>query len=264
MKGIIYYHSNSGNTKLASQYLSHKLNQVNFDLFDVSENPPLDLNPYKVVGFATWTYFLGVPPFFEQFIRDLPNRSGKPAFLLNTFGIMSGQTLKLLAKLLTKKGFAVIAGHSFHTPESYPPYIVKGWDQVDAPTVKELEQFDRFIGQLNQQLSVINAETTINKSKIKIGLFNHFMRPYSIKKARKQMGNLQVDPTLCVNCGICRDVCLYQAIELNPGPVFSMNNCYGCWACFNHCPEKAIFTAKIKGSGHYSNPVDSFTAKLSC
>ncbi|MCP5098145.1 MAG: hypothetical protein GY943_21565 [Chloroflexi bacterium] len=25
-------------------------------------------------------------------------------------------------------------------------------------------------------------------------------------------------------------------------PIINADNCHACWACFNHCPEQAIFT----------------------
>jgi len=61
------------------------------------------------------------------------------------------------------------------------------------------------------------------------------------------MGEKFIEETLCNECGICKKLCPNGAIELNPKPVFDMDRCYGCWACYNHCPEKAIYTKKVKG-----------------
>jgi hypothetical protein len=36
---------------------------------------------------------------------------------------MSGRTLRILERKVTARGFVVIAGHSLHTPECYPPII---------------------------------------------------------------------------------------------------------------------------------------------
>jgi len=263
MQGILFYHSNSGNTQFVCNTLQHQLQAVELTLHNVAHTPLPDLNPFDIVGFATWTYFLGLPPFFQSFLNDLPQQTGKPAFALNTFGMMSGQALKQLSDKLTTKGFVVMAAHSLHTPESYPPYIIKGWDSVDAPDTKLLDAFHKFMAELDEKLTQLNQDTPATKTKVKIGLFNHLLRPYSLTKARKQMGTLFVNTDLCTDCGICQEKCLYDAITLNPDPIFDTEKCHACWACFNHCPEKAIFTEKIKGVGHYAEPNPQFIEKMS-
>jgi ferredoxin len=262
MKGLFYYHSQSGNTALVCRFLSQKLASVSWDLFDIATGSASDLRPYDVVGFATWTYYLGLPPFFEQFLFNLPIQPGKPAFLLNTFGVMPGQALVKMDKALTAKGFTVLAGYSFHTPESYPPYIVKGWHSLEAPTPKELTEFDVFCAQLERHLEQIRAGTMPPAAKIKLDLFSRLLGPYSPAKVRHEMGALSVEPALCDQCGTCQQVCLYAAIDSSLPPVFTDEKCRGCWACFNHCPQKAIFTGKVKGNGHYHQPAEALTAKL--
>ena len=86
------------------------------------------------------------------------------------------------------------------------------------------------------------------KQKSKLAFFNHLMRPYSLAKARKQMGVHCFSMNLfALNVVFARMYALYHAIEMNPMPVFNTDNCHACWACFNHCPEQAIYTEKIRG-----------------
>lgn len=263
MKGLLFYHSNSGNTQSVCNYLQYKLQKVvNLTLHNVADSPLPDLNQFDIVGFATWTYFLGLPPYFQTFLDNLPQQMDKPTFALNTFGMMSGQALKLLTNQLNAKGFVVIAAHSLHTPESYPPYIIKGWDSVDAPDAKPLEDFHSFVAELDEKVTQLSQNAPAAKTKVRIGLFNHLLRPYSLPKARKQMGTLFVDANLCTECGTCQEICLYDAITMNPNPIFDTETCHACWACFNHCPEKAIFTTKIKGIGHYAEPNPKLVKKL--
>jgi ferredoxin/flavodoxin len=263
MKSLLCYHSQSGNTALVCRFLGQKLASASWDLFDIATGNPPELQLYDVVGFATWTYYLGLPPFFEQFLLNLPaQQPSKPAFLLNTFGVMPGQALVKMEKILTSKGFMILAGTSFHTPESYPPYIIKGWDSTESPTPKELAEFDAFIAQLECQLEQIRAGTTPRAAKIKLDLFSRLIGPYSPEKVRREMDVLSVDPVLCDQCGTCQEVCLYDAIESSLPPVFSAEKCRGCWACFNHCPQQAIFTSKVKGSGHYPRPAETLSVKL--
>jgi Fe-S-cluster-containing hydrogenase component 2 len=38
--------------------------------------------------------------------------------------------------------------------------------------------------------------------------------------------------------------------------------CCGCWACYNHCPRKAIYTPKMRGAGQYPKPLAELKKKL--
>jgi flavodoxin/Pyruvate/2-oxoacid:ferredoxin oxidoreductase delta subunit len=262
MKGLICYHSQSGNTALVCRFLSEKLASVSWDLFDIASGELPDLQLYDVIGFATWTYYLALPPFFEQFLLNLPSQTGKPVFVLNTFGVMPGQALSKMDKALTAKGFLILSGYSFHTPESYPPYIVKGWASLEAPTSKELAEFNAFCQQLEHHLEKIQAGTMPGAAKIKLDLFSRLIQPYSPAKVRREIGDLSVDVALCDQCGTCQQACLYEAISSSLPPIFSAEQCRGCWSCFNHCPQKAIFTGKVKDGGHYPHPAENFSAKL--
>jgi MinD superfamily P-loop ATPase len=53
-----------------------------------------------------------------------------------------------------------------------------------------------------------------------------------------------IDPSLCVNCGLCREVCRFDAIseDFNIIPM----KCEGCGACTLVCPSKAIRLEEVK------------------
>ena len=56
MKGIIFYYSGSGNTKLACQYISKNLTNIELELFDMVKAKEIpNLEPYDIVGFAAFT-----------------------------------------------------------------------------------------------------------------------------------------------------------------------------------------------------------------
>ena len=136
MKALLCYHSQSGNTALVSRFLSQKLASVSWDLFDIATSNPPDLRKYDLIGFATWTYYLALPPFFEQFLIDLPTQTGQTSLSAEHLWGHARPDVGKMDKVLTRKEFTVLVGSSFHTPESYPPYIVKGWAISRSPTPK--------------------------------------------------------------------------------------------------------------------------------
>lgn len=259
MRGLICYYSGSGNTKLACEEIAARTNSVDFELFDVVRNSNLKLADYELFGFATWADFFNPPQRMKMFLESVPRQTGRPAFVFNTFGGFSGKTLASLDRWTSKRGFHVIAGHSLHTPESYPPMIKRGQDFKDSPNEKELAAFKAFIKQLDDLAKPLATGETVPARRAGLA---RFMPALSREHSRKAMGEKLVDVDACTECGVCRDRCPYGAIELDPKPVFDQAKCHGCWACYNHCPAQAIFTKKIKGVPQYACPNDLLRRKL--
>ena len=255
MKGIILYYSGSGNTKLACQYISRNLTNIEIELFNIvkAEKTP-DFDLYDIVGFAAFTDFGGPSYLVQDFIEKIPQQNEKLAFVFNTYGFISGKTLLMLAKWVEERGFNVIAGYSLHTPENYPPMIVRGRGAEESPDDKEMADFKEFINDLKEIIDFYKNGKNIKKRKLKVGILGKALPTFSRTKARKDMGEKYVDEMLCDQCGICERGCPYNAITVASTPRFDMDKCYGCWWCYNHCPNKAIYTNKLRGEGHYPKP----------
>lgn len=261
MKAILFFHSNSGHTRRVCDYLCRQLPDAEWTLADMLQPAPPDLRGYNIAGFATWTYYMGVPPLVVDFIQSLPAQNQTPAFVLTTFGMMAGQGLKILDRAVRARGFMPVDGFSLHTPENYPPFVLKGqgWDSPNAPEPAALQPFQQFIVRLQNQL--ITPRST--KRPLRIGFWNSLMRPSPLKKVHKDMGLLQVDPTLCDGCGICQSACAYGAVQMdNLAPVFDTSACKACWNCFNQCPKKALSTARVGAVGQFSGLSPEFLQKL--
>jgi len=260
MSGLICYYSGSGNTKLACEAIAARTNAIDFELFDIVCNGMPEPDEYHLVGFAAWADFLDPPQRMRAFLESLPRQSHVPAFVFNTFGSFSGKTLATLDRWVRARGFHVVAGHSLHTPENYPPMINRGLGFKDSPNKKELAAFEAFIAQLDGLAKSLAAGETAPVRQI--GL-SRFMPAFSRTHSRKSMGEKFVDENACTECGVCRDRCPYGTIELSPKPIFNQAKCYGCWACYHHCPTQAIFTKKIKEVAQYAHPNDLLRKKLS-
>jgi len=263
MKGIIFYYSGSGNTKLACQYIGNKMKNIEVELFDmVRANDVPDLNNYDLVGFAAFADFFGPSQLVEQFIGNLPNQEGKLSFVFNTYGNMTGKTLLSFSKIVAAKGFNVVAGFSLKTPQSYVPQIVIGRGADIEPDDGKMVLFNEFIHELDEIAASFKNGEEIKSRKVRVGFLSRLMPTFPRTIARRDMGEKSVDESLCTECGICESGCPYSAIVLDPKPKFDMTKCYGCWYCYNHCPEKAIYTKKFRDVGHYPKPNAQFTEKM--
>jgi len=122
----------------------------------------------------------------QQFIESLPACS-LPAFVFNTYGMMNGKTLKLLSRWAGAKGFRVAHGFALHMPENYPSLIVGNMGNEQAPNPMELEQFHRFIDELDGLIGHFRQSGTIKTQPIKYGLASIFPA-FPRTRARKGHG----------------------------------------------------------------------------
>lgn len=263
MKGIIYYYSLTGNTVIACKYISERMKYVDFDLVGINntEVPIFNISKYDIVGFATFADWLAPPKLFNSFVKKLPVQNGKMAFIFNTYGNLSGKTLSIMKKLVKKKGFKIIGGHSLHTPENYPPLIANGMTRAEYPKKEDMTKFNEFISRLNTTLST-KRPYEIKGSAINIGFTNSLLPYFPRKSSKIMMGKLQIDKSRCNLCGVCEQTCAYQAVTLVEYPVFDSKKCYGCWACYNLCDMKAIYAKSLKKSGHYPGPAKDYIDKF--
>jgi ferredoxin/flavodoxin len=260
MKCLLCYFSGSGNTKLACDYIAGKIPGVQFDFHSIISPAAVAFEAFDVIGFAAFADLWGPSPRFKSFVNSLPFCPGKPAFVFNSFGMFNAATLGIMYKLVTKKGFRVIAGHSLHMPENIATMIVAGMANEQAPNKGEMARFNGFIKGLSDNLSSPEA---LGRAKGFRPPIIELLLPAMPRRVGKMgMGPKLVDAALCTRCGTCAKGCPYGAIRLDDLPRFDENKCMTCWICYNHCPTQAIYTKKYRGKGHYPAPIAAVREKL--
>lgn len=262
MKGALIYYSSTGNTELLCKYIASKISNANFDLYNVVKERPKNLEEYDIVGFLSPTNYFNIPKLLRAYIDNINYGNNKPAFILNTYGMMLGKTLHKFAKKLTNKGYHIIAAHKFNTPENYPPFIAKGLKNEQAPSKEEIKKLDDFISKLESLIEDINNEDKVKKALIKTGFLNSIIPAPSRRSIKKKAGQFKVIREKCSRCKSCIRLCPYDSIEYKNKPIFNANTCEYCFICFNHCPEKAIYTSEIRDGGHYSINNTEYPSKL--
>lgn len=261
MKILVCYYSGSGNTKLACEYIKSRLKPFEVELFDIVRERNIQPDQYDMIGFATFTDLLAAPQKLMDFIDSLDVQNGKPAFVFNTYGFISGHTALHMKQLVSAKGFDVLAGFSLHMPENFPPMIRRGHGFENAPSPKELRQFDAFLDRLEASISSLDTDQRVTHN-IRIPFIFRIIPVFSRKRTKKDFGIQQVSADLCRGCGVCQKGCPYAAIEMNPQPVFDHDKCHGCWYCYNICPSKAVTTAQFKGEHQYPRPSKKLKEKM--
>jgi ferredoxin/flavodoxin len=260
-KVILFYNSYTGNTKLACEKVASLAGNADFDLRDCVHPGAFTIDDYDMVGFATFTDYWGPHSRILQFIESIQYQNKKPAFILNTSAGMNGKTLPILRRAVSRKGFRVFAGFSLNAPENYPPLVAAGKTHIDNPDPKNLDAFYSWI----KKLDLILSDDLRHVKKISMpysplwNLIPVFPRTF----ASKFIGRKQIDVSRCNNCGQCVKGCAFGAISMSTIPYFDEDSCMGCFACYNRCPVKAIYTRKLRDKGHYPQPDERYRMLLS-
>lgn len=262
MRGIVYYYSSTGNTKLAVNCLKNHIRNAEIELCNIATEEVNSPDEYDIVGFASFAEYFGPPTLMKRFIGSLNPVSRKPAFVLNTYGGVNGPTQIEFAKQVEARGYKVVSGYSLITPMNYPPMKRKGKHSENTPSPKDMKKFNLFINEIDDIIIRIkNAEEL--KSVFGVFGLKKLVPSMPRSKVKKDFGIQKINKEKCVKCGNCAKVCAYQAIEITPYPEVDHSKCNGCWACYNQCPMQAIQTKSFKGDNQYKGPSQELIKKLS-
>ena len=171
---------------------------------------------------------------------------------------LSVETNSNVKKAFQEKGYKAVIGFTLYAPENYVPLVAKGRTMENNPKPQNLQQFKQFIGLLDK---IFGDKAKVIPG-IRVGFLSGLLPEFNRKRSQVAMGTLLVEQKDCTRCGLCAKICAYQAITLNPYPTFDSQKCYGCWACYNRCPTKVIYTKKFKNTAHYPRPLAQYVEKL--
>lgn len=253
MRAAILYYSTTGNTKLACECIAEKIFGMKIDLIDFAKRDENSLTAYDVIGFAFFTDSWKPPVFFQRYVRSLDGLEGKYAFIFNTYGCISGQSVSVMNELLCEKGMTVFAGFSLHTPENYPPMIASGFGYANSPNRAEMSRFNQFTQTLQADLARIEQKLPVQAYHPTKALLDSILpsEPDRFTGALFGKMKMEIDPSKCILCGLCKKHCPADAITIDDKVHISSEKCQVCWSCYNHCPNKAVKAGRYTGQGQY-------------
>jgi ferredoxin len=211
------------------------------------------------VGLVFPVYMNGLPEPVAKFIDNADFSKVNYLYAVMTHGGVPGKPAHFLDRLLSRKNTRLDDFHSLkminNSPKGVAPkFLMKLHWEEDITGEKVDEMVRRTEAALEDISMKINHRSTQFKEDVALGknkasLIDKLL--WNIKGSPKL--TFCVDDT-CTGCGICESVCLSSRIRVDQKPAWVKDACYYCYACFNFCPEQAIYVKyyeKKKGRYHY-------------
>jgi flavodoxin/formate hydrogenlyase subunit 6/NADH:ubiquinone oxidoreductase subunit I len=254
-KILIIYHSGSGSTQIISEILQDKLLLGHYKVDLSTIYPDFDykkLSLYDLVLLGCPTYYFKPSCSTLEFVEKMPVLRNKMNFyIVTTYGLYSGNSVRTLAKMLQGKNTAI-----------------KGYSQIRGPAsdgVLLLPSFLRFFFRYEKKVNIKigrivrtikdSIEKPENNPKIPpprwysplTCLFRKQIQAIDYSTYRK---NLKVLDDRCNNCNVCVNNCIRKCWEKGKNkPIIDTDKCEFCLKCVHNCPKRAIvFTEKMKDS----------------
>lgn len=165
---MIFYFSGTGNSKYCAQMLAEQLGEIAINICTADVNS-LNLDDSKSLGFVFPVYAWGVPPIVLDFIKRLPEtftselkEKGVKIWMVATCGDDTGETDKMLAATLNKRGLSISAIWSVTAPNIY--VLLPGFD-VDSDKVREakIKALDERLHHIASRIGKGEWETDIHR-----------------------------------------------------------------------------------------------------
>ena len=71
------------------------------------------------------------------------------------------------------------------------------------------------------------------------------------------MKHLEIDEEKCIGCGLCKEVCIKDNIEIEDIAVELESDCFDCGQCSTLCPTNAIKLLTYSGQDHRIEDYDT-------
>ncbi len=259
---VIFYFSGTGNTRHIAQLVQQNLGEHLIDMADAShENVRFVVKPDERVGFVFPVHGWRTPILVRRFIDALQIelKEQRPyCYVIMTAGDSIGMAMDRLLPHLEQKGLKVQAVSSLVMPESYVGLPFMDVDKEERERAKIADAEEKLTIFLESVKSCDGSKfgeqfQGLPRGPIPSffsGPVGAFFEHYLIKDRP-----FRVDQTQCVGCAKCAKVCPVGNISCEKGeaPKWLRNGkCLTCFACYHHCPKKAIaYGGRTKSKGQY-------------
>lgn len=241
-KILIIYSSGAGSTKSIVDIYSRLLCQFQVDVLPV--NLSFDYSVFKnydLLVFAFPCYHCDMSRLMHEFMAKMPKQEQiRKAFAFITYGLYSGNTLRIFVKQCIERNIYV---------EAYADYKSPGTDaSLVFPAIKLVYRYENNIAaNIIKDIRKVKEILSTDPFSYKLPRF----KLYSILNfPNKWLGKLhkpqiKVRKEVCSNCHLCINSCPRDCWSAGGSyPIFDKTKCDTCYKCIHQCPQEALVFSK--------------------
>ena len=241
---LLVYFSQSGTTAQVAESIASGLRAEGYevDLFNINGQQPPDIRGYNVLGFGSPVYYFRPPFSVTNYLKNLPELDGMPAFVFVMHGTYRFDTGNMIRRALATKGAKEVGYFHAHGHDLFVGYLKEGYlfspNHPSDTELVEAEAFGHDIAAHVGDKHYIRPEEDLTPALIyRLGRF--FTGHWFVNNFYTRLFRLDRDK--CTVCGLCIKLCPMKNISEgnNRYPVWG-RNCLLCFTCELTCPEKAI------------------------
>ena len=242
MKIKILYHSGAGSTKTIAEIFYAKLKGYQCSIEQISLNYDYNnLSEYEHLIFAFPTYHCEPSRSMMEFINRMPKLlKARSAFVFTTYGLYSGNALRIFIKACNDKNINVYGYNAYRSPATDGSLLF--------PHINFMFKYGKKVprkisNDLNIITDVISNNTQQNRCPhFKLYTILNFPNKYF---GKRHVYKLSVLKDRCIKCNYCVKQCIRGCWKMvDEELIFDISNCESCLKCIHHCPSSAIIINK--------------------
>jgi flavodoxin/Pyruvate/2-oxoacid:ferredoxin oxidoreductase delta subunit len=243
-KSLIVYFSQSGTTARVGEAIAVGLRAVEWqvDVCNLKDGPPPEVSGYDLIGIGSPVYYFRAPFNVVDYVKSLPDLSGRATFIFMLHGTYRGDTGTTLRRTLARKGAREVGYLHCRGADYFLGYLKQGYlFSPSSPTSDELTQAEMFGREVAARLAgqpyimpeedrpataIYRLERFLTNRWLTRQIYSRFFT-VSAKK--------------CNACGLCMKLCPTGNItkDRDEHPSWG-RNCLLCLTCELKCPKDAI------------------------
>lgn len=264
----IFYFSSSGNSLALARDIAERINGTLVPIPTVMNKETIQPTA-DTVGIVFPVYYAsngyGVPLITERFVNKLEGIGSKYIFAVCTHSGMASTTIEIVRKLVKSRGGELAAGFSLNMGSTQ--MSERKQQKLLLEQKKKADLISQYV--LAQKRGKYETRGILRKIAYALPLylltkpvFSTRYRKLSNTKKHLPFSQLiptadnsyRCDNTKCKGCGVCVEVCPVNNIKLIDGRPVWQHHCETCYACYNWCPNDAIYGKIVEYNDHRHHP----------